>query len=68
MIDIMRLAPDQLEKYIHLQSIVDRQAADAARVRALRAYYSGEHPVMLTDRQAGVSRATGGRGELHLCA
>ena len=51
MIDIMRLAPDQLEKYIHLQSIVDRQAADAARVRALRAYYSGEHPVMLTDRQ-----------------
>jgi hypothetical protein len=51
MIDIMRLAPEQLEKYIHLQSIVDRQAADAARVRALRAYYSGEHPVMLTNRQ-----------------
>ena len=48
---IDKLTPEQLEKYIHMQSIVDRQAADAARVRALRAYYSGEHPVMLTDRQ-----------------
>ena len=51
MIDIMRLSPDQLDKYIHMQAIVDRQASDAARVRALRAYYNGEHPVMLTERQ-----------------
>ena len=51
---IDKLTPEQLEKYIHMQSIVDRQQADAARVRALRAYYSGEHPVMLTDRQQEV--------------
>jgi hypothetical protein len=51
MLDIMRLTPDQLERYIHLQSIVDRQQTDADKTRALRAYYTGEHPVMLTQRQ-----------------
>lgn len=51
MLDIMRLTPDQLERYIHMQSIVDRQQAAAEKVLALRAYYAGDHPVMLTPRQ-----------------
>ena len=36
MIDIMALTPLQLERFIHLQGLVDRQANEAARVRALR--------------------------------
>ena len=51
MIDIMALTPEQLERFIHMQGIVERQANAAARIRALRLYYSGEHPVMLTQRQ-----------------
>jgi len=51
MLDTFRLTPEQLERYIHMQSLVDRQQAAADKVKALRAYYSGEHPVMLTDRQ-----------------
>ena len=51
MIDIMALSPTDLERFIHLQGIVARQDNDAARVRALRDYYSGEHPIMLTKRQ-----------------
>ena len=49
-IDIMRLTPQQLETYIHLQSRVATQEAAAAKVRLLRRYYAGEHPVMLTER------------------
>jgi hypothetical protein len=51
MIDISRLTPTQLDRFIHLQSVLDRQAKDAAKVRALRKYYDGEHPVLLTNRQ-----------------
>ena len=51
MIDIMALTPEQLERFIHMQGIVARQENNAARVRALREYYEGEHPVMLTKRQ-----------------
>ena len=51
MIDISRLSPMELERFIHLQGIVARQANDADRVRALRLYYDGEHPVLLTTRQ-----------------
>ena len=51
MIDISKLSPQELERFIHLQSLVDRQANEAAKVRALRNYYSGEHPIMLTKRQ-----------------
>ena len=51
MIDIMALSPVQLERFIHMQGIVDRQANEAAKVRALRDYYKGEHPIMLTKRQ-----------------
>ena len=51
-IDLTRLSPEQLDKFLHMQSIVWRQKEEQARIRALRAYYDGEHPVMLTDRQA----------------
>jgi len=51
MIDVMALSPTDLERFIHLQGIVARQDNDAARVRALRDYYEGEHPIMLTKRQ-----------------
>lgn len=51
MIDVMRLRPDQIETYVHLQSTHDRQIATAMRVQALREYYDGDHPVMLTERQ-----------------
>jgi hypothetical protein len=51
MIDITLLTPQELDRFLHLQSIVDRQAKASARVRALRAYYDGDHPIMLTQRQ-----------------
>jgi hypothetical protein len=51
MIDISKLTPQQLERFIHLQALVERQAKANDRVRALRAYYDGEHPVLLTERQ-----------------
>lgn len=51
MIDISKLTPEQLDRFIHLQSVVDRQQADAEKVRACRDYYDGDHPVMLTQRQ-----------------
>jgi len=46
-----RLSPQQLDRFLHIQSIVDRQRQKALKIRALRAYYDGEHPVMLTQRQ-----------------
>ena len=51
MIDVMALTPQDLERFIHMQGIVARQENNAARVRALREYYAGEHPIMLTKRQ-----------------
>ncbi len=46
-----KLTPDQLNRFIHLQSIVAGQKKAAARTLAVRAYYDGDHPVMLTERQ-----------------
>jgi hypothetical protein len=40
-----------VESFIHMQGIVARQKADADRILALRDYYDGEHPVLLTNRQ-----------------
>ena len=51
MIDITLLSPEQLERFIHLQAIVDRQADASARVRVYRDYYDGDHPVYLSQRQ-----------------
>jgi hypothetical protein len=45
------LTPEQLEKFIHVQSIVGRQEEAAEKVRDVRAYYDGDHPTMLTQRQ-----------------
>lgn len=46
-----KLSPEQLEKFIHIQSLVARQGNQAAKVRALREYYDGNHPVYLSQRQ-----------------
>ena len=54
MVIIDKLTPEQLERFIHLQGIVARQANDADRVRALRLYYDGEHPVLFDDQTTGV--------------
>ena len=51
MIDIMALTPTDLERFIHMQGLVARQDNQAGRIRALRDYYAGEHPIMLTKRQ-----------------
>jgi len=51
MIDITLLTPEQLDKFIHLQSIIARQQEEAAKVKAARDYYAGNHPVLLTQRQ-----------------
>ncbi|MGB5052679.1 MAG: phage portal protein [Caldilineaceae bacterium] len=51
MIAIDKLTPEQLERFLHMQSIVDRQENDARKVVAFRKYYDGEHPILLTDRQ-----------------
>ena len=51
MIDIFKLSPQDLERFLHMQGLIQRQQNEAARIQALRAYYSGEHPVMLTKRQ-----------------
>lgn len=50
-IDLSLLSAEQLDKYLHVQAIVARQKEEQDRVRALRDYYDGEHPVFLTERQ-----------------
>lgn len=50
-IDLTLLSPQQLDQFIHLQSIVFRQKETQERIKALRDYYDGEHPVLLSDRQ-----------------
>lgn len=50
-LDLTQLTPAQVEKYIHTQAVIDRQGNEAAKVRALREYYAGEFPIMLSARQ-----------------
>ena len=47
----MRLTPEQVERFIHLQSIIDRQAIDRETLRRQRDYYDGLHDVLLSPRQ-----------------
>jgi len=47
----MRLTPEQVERFIHLQSIIDRQAIDRETLRRQRDYYDGIHDVLLSPRQ-----------------
>lgn len=51
MIDITRLSPEQLDRFIHIQSKIARQEEESEKVCAARDYYAGNHPVMLTQRQ-----------------
>ena len=51
MIAIDKLSPEQLERFLHIQSIIDRQEDAARRVVAYGDYYDGRHPILLTDRQ-----------------
>lgn len=51
-IDLFKLSPAQVDQLIHIQSTIWRQKEAAARVRAVRDYYDGEHPTYLSDRQA----------------
>lgn len=51
MIDISKLSPSELDRFLHLQAIVDRQKEAQETVKALRDYYYGNHPVLLTQRQ-----------------
>lgn len=51
MIDLASLTPQEVERFIHLQSRIARQEANHASLKAFRAYYDGDHPVLLTDRQ-----------------
>jgi hypothetical protein len=51
LIDITRLSPAELDRFIHIQSVIARQQEDADKVKAARDYYKGDHPVMLTQRQ-----------------
>jgi len=51
MIDISRLSPQELDRFLHLQAIIDRQKEAQDTVKELRNYYYGAHPVLLTTRQ-----------------
>lgn len=51
MIDITKLSPGDLDRFLHMQALIARQAKDAAKVRDARDYYAGEHPTPLTKRQ-----------------
>lgn len=59
MIPIDKLTPAQIERLVHMQSIVAQQEDEAARVRSLRAYYDGEQPAMLSARQVEYLQGSG---------
>ena len=41
----------ELDRFVHLQATVARQGNEAARVQALREYYAGDHPILISTRQ-----------------
>ena len=51
MIDYTKLSPQQMERFIHIQSIIGRQKEASDKVRDFRNYYDGNHPTLLTVRQ-----------------
>jgi len=51
MIDISKLSPQELDRFLHLQALIDRQEERQETVKALRDYYYGNHPILLTQRQ-----------------
>lgn len=62
-IDLFKLSPAQVDQLIHIQSTLWRQAEMAARVRAVRDYYDGAHPVFLSSRQKQFIGALMSEGE-----
>lgn len=61
--DILKLSNQELNRFIRLQAIHDRQQAAAEKVRVLRAYYYGDHEVPLTARQKAYLGVTLTSGE-----
>lgn len=50
-LDLTLLSRTDLDKFIYVQSLISRQNIEAAKVRVLRDYYSGEFPTLLSLRQ-----------------
>ena len=59
MIPIDKLTPAQIERLVHMQSIIAGQEEEAAKVRSLRAYYDGDQPAMLSARQIEYLQGSG---------
>ena len=51
MIDLRLLTPEQLERFIHLQALLDRQNANNALTKQRREYYAGEQDIPITTNQ-----------------
>lgn len=64
-IDLSKLTPQQLDKFLHIQGLLGRQKEAQDRIKALRDYYDGEHPVLLTDRQQEYVGALISEGQFH---
>lgn len=50
-IDLRMLTPDQIERWIHLQALIDRQNANNALTKTRREYYAGEQDIPITENQ-----------------
>lgn len=50
-IALEKLDSEQLDRFISIQAQIARQQVDAAKVRAAREFYDGEHPILLSQRQ-----------------
>ena len=59
MIAIDKLTPAQIERLVHMQSIIAGQEEEAARVRSLRSYYAGDQPALLSVRQKEYLQGSG---------
>ena len=51
MIDLRLLTPDQLERFLHLQALLDRQNAANDLTKQRREYYAGEQDIPITTNQ-----------------
>jgi hypothetical protein len=51
MIDLRLLTPEQVERFIHLQALLDRQNANNDLTKQRREYYAGEQDIPITTNQ-----------------
>lgn len=51
MIDLRLLTPEQVERFIHLQALMDRQNANNDLTKQRREYYAGEQVIPITTNQ-----------------